>query len=148
MNEKTTDELAHEIHAATDITDYLTKNRQGLLSQSLSEHLTALLAEKHMIPADVVRGSNIDRVYLYQIFDGKKKPSRDKLIAIAFGLRLSVEEAQKLLKISCNRELYPRDERDALILFALQKQESLWDTNVLLTGHGLETLGISKSESL
>lgn len=148
MNEKTTDELAHEIHAATDITDYLTKNRQELLSQSLSEHLTALLAEKKFTRADVVHGSNLDRAYLYQIFDGKKKPSRDKLIAIAFGLRLSVEEAQKLLKISCNRELYARDERDALILFALEKQDNLLNTNVLLNNHGLETLGITKKESL
>lgn len=148
MNEKTTDELALEIHAATDIADYLTKNKQELLSQNLPEHLEALLAEKKLTRADVVRGSNLDRVYLYQIFDGKKKPSRDKLIAIAFGLRLSVEEAQKLLKISCNRELYARDERDALILFALEKQDNLLNTNVLLNNHGLETLGITKKESL
>ncbi len=54
-----------------------------------------------------------------RIFAGEKIPSRDKLIALAFGLRLSEEETIKLLKISGNRELYARDERDALILFAL-----------------------------
>lgn len=141
---KTTDELNHEIKAATDIEDYLSKNRENLLTCSLSDHLNLLLLQKNLSRADVVRGSLLDRAYVYQIFSGDRMPSRDKLIAIAFGLRLSDGEAQKLLKLSGNRELYARDERDALILFSLQRGKTIFEVNELLYSHRLPVLGTTK----
>lgn len=142
MELKTTDELNHEIKAATNIEDFLTRNKKNMLTQSLSEHLNTLLSQKGISRADVVRGSLLDRAYVYQIFSGEKKPSRDKLIAIAFGLCLSDEETQKMLKMSGNRELYVRDERDAIILFALQRKKTILETNELLLSHGFTLLGV------
>lgn len=141
MNIKTTDELNHEIKSATDIEDFLKKNKEHLLTDSLPEHLNLLLLQKGISRADVVRGSLLDRAYVYQIFSGEKVPSRDKLIAIAFGLCLSDDETQKMLKLSGNRELYARDERDALILFGLQGKKNIFEINELLIGHGLTALG-------
>lgn len=141
MESKSTSELIHEIKASTDVEDYLIKNKNHLLTQCLSEHLNLLLAEKGLRIADVVRNSLLDRVYVYQIFSGKKTPSRDKLIALAFGLCLSDEETQKLLKLSGNRELYARDERDVLILFALQREKTIFEVNELLFSHDLTPLG-------
>ncbi len=141
MEAKTTEELRHEIKAATDIEDYLKSNEKELIKCTLSEHLNALLSEKEIKKADVVRGSLLNRAYVYQIFSGEKTPSRNKLIAIAFGLGLSGAETQTLLKISGNRELYARDERDAIILFALQRNKSIFETNNLLFDHDFETLG-------
>lgn len=141
MEIKTTDELNHEIKSATDIEDFLTKNKAHFLTGTLTEHLNTLLVQKGISRADVVRGSLLDRAYVYQIFSGEKTPSRDKLIAIAFGMRLSDEETQKMLKISSNRELYAKDERDAIILFALQKKKNIFEINELLTGHNLAFLG-------
>jgi hypothetical protein len=144
MRSKTTDELNHEIKAATNIEDFMAKNRWHMLKQSLPEHLNALLAQKGINRAAVVRRSLLDRAYAYQIFSGEKTPSRDKLIAMAFGLCLSDDEAQKMLKLSGNRELYSNDQRDALILFALQQRMSVFDINDLLSSHGLNTLGAPK----
>lgn len=142
MKSKSTEELNHEIKIATNIDDYLKENKVNMLSQRLPEHLTLLLEKKRISRADVVRGSLLDRAYVYQIFSGEKKPSRDKLIALAFGLCLSDEETQKMLKLSCNRELYARDERDALILFALQQQKTVFETNEILTDHNMTLLGV------
>lgn len=141
MEFRSTDELTHEIKNSTDVEDYLKKNKKHLLTQCLSEYLNMLLSEKELSRADVVRNSLLDRVYVYQIFSGKKTPSRDKLIALAFGLCLSDEETQKLLKLSGNRELYARDERDVLILFALQKKKTIFEVNELLFSHNFTTLG-------
>lgn len=141
MEYKSTDELIHEITNSTDVEDYIKKNEKHLLSQCLSEHLNMLLSEKNLSRADVVHNSLLDRVYVYQIFSGKKTPSRDKLIALAFGLCLSDEETQKLLKLSGNRELYARDERDVLILFALQRKKTIFEVNELLFSHNFTTLG-------
>lgn len=144
MNEKTTDELKHEITTATDIEDYLTENKEHLLKNTLAEHLHMLLAQKKLRRADVIRGSLLGRAYVYRIFAGDKIPSRDKLIALSFGLKLSAEETQKLLKISGNRELYARDERDALLLFALQRNRNIMDANGMLLDHGLAVLDTAK----
>ena len=141
MEYKSTDELTHEIKNSTDVEDYLKKNEKQLLTQRLSEYLNMLLSEKEISRADVVRNSLLDRVYVYQIFSGKKTPSRDKLIALAFGLCLSDGETQKLLKLSGNRELYARDERDVLILFALQRKKTIFEVNELLFSHNFPTLG-------
>lgn len=142
MEKKTTDELRHEIKAATDIEDYLNSNKEELALRSLTQYLDALLSRKGINKAEVVRGSLLSRAYVYQIFSGEKMPSRDKLIALAFGLHLSEEEAQALLKVSKNQELYARDRRDAVILFALQRNMPIFKANELLFEHGLETLGV------
>lgn len=141
MNEKSTEELRHEIKAATDIEDYLKSNKESLTVCNLPEYLNIMLLQKGITKADVVRDSLMTRSYVYQIFSGEKTPLRDKLISIAFGLHLSDEEAQTMLKISKNRELYARDERDAIILFALQRNKSVCETNDLLFDHGFEMLG-------
>lgn len=141
METKTTEELRNEIRAASDIEDYLTSNRENLILPNLSRHLNLLLSRKGLSKAEVVRGSQLSRAYVYQIFSGQKTPSRDKLIALAFGLRLSCEETEELLKTSKNQKLYARDKRDAVILFALQRSKTILEANDLLFDNGLETLG-------
>lgn len=144
MKEKSTDELRHEIKTATDIEDYLAKNSTYLLKDSLPEHLHMLLSRKNLSRADVIRGSLLGRAYVYRIFAGDKTPSRDKLIALAFGLQLSDTETQKMLKLSGNRELYARDGRDALILYALQKNMTIMDVNSMLFEHEFAVLDTAK----
>ena len=144
MEYKSTDELNHEIKAATDFEDYITNNKESLITTRLSAHLNMLLSQKGLKVADVIRGSLLGRAYVYQIFAEDKNPSRDKLIALAFGLHLSDAETQKMLKISGNRELYARDERDALILFSIQRKKSILETNELLIDHGFNVLDTIK----
>lgn len=137
-------ELVNEIKNTTNIEDYLGKNKDYLLTHSLSEHLNMLLSQKGISRADVVRNSLLDRTYVYQIFSGEKTPSRDKLIAIAFGLKLSDDETQQMLKLSGNRELYAKDKRDAVILFSLHHKKTIYETNDLLFQHELILLGTPK----
>ncbi|MBQ6888535.1 MAG: helix-turn-helix transcriptional regulator [Lachnospiraceae bacterium] len=124
-----------------DIDTYLQQNKENMIPHNLPIHLELLLEQKGLTKADVVRGSQLNRKYVYQIFSGEKTPSRDKLIAIAFGLGLSDEQTQTMLKLSGNRELYVRDERDAIILFSLQRKKTIFETNELLYNHGFTVLG-------
>lgn len=142
METKTTEELQHEIKSAASIDTFLQDNRENLIQYDLPGHLNALLSQKNISKADVVRGSLLSHAYVYQLFSGEKTPSRDTLIALAFGLRLSDTEAQALLKASKNRELYPRDERDAVILYSLQRGLSILEANDLLYGHEYKLLGV------
>ena len=137
---KTTDELAHEISRSDNILDYFAENRSEMQLGSLPEYLENWLKQRGWSKADVVRRSNLNKAYVYQIFLGKKYPSRDKVIALAFGLELDDKEVQVLLKQAGYRELYPRDPRDALLLYAIGHHQNIIDANELLYDHNIEVL--------
>lgn len=61
-----------------------------------------------------------------------RTPKRDKLLALAFGLRLDLDETQRMLKIGGAGALYPRIKRDSVIIFAIKERLSLIDCNELL----------------
>ena len=137
---KTTDELVNEISSSGNILDYFAENREEMQLGSLPEYLEDWLKKQGCSKADVVRKSNLNKAYVYQIFLGKKYPSRDKVIALAFGLRLDDKEIQILLKQAGYRELYPRDPRDALLLYAIGHHKGIIDANELLYDHNIEVL--------
>lgn len=137
---KTTDELVHEIKSTQNILDYMERNQQEMHLNTLSESLNNWLKKKNLSRADVVKNSNLHKGYVYQIFSGKKFPSRDKVIALAFGLKLNVDETQTLIKQAGYRELYPRDSKDALLLFAISQEKDIIEANTMLYDHNLEVL--------
>ncbi len=139
-NHISTAAMSYDLLQAEDIDDYLERNRDNMLSADFSNYLNNLLNETNTSIAEVVRGSGLDRTYTYQIFNGRKKASRDHLIAIAFGFGLDLEETQKMLKASGNRELYVRDERDAIIFLAVRDRKTVTELNIDLYENGLETL--------
>ncbi|HWR30381.1 MAG TPA: XRE family transcriptional regulator, partial [Negativicutes bacterium] len=81
-----------------------------------------------------------NKTYAYHVFSGEKNPSRDKVIALGFGFQMSVEDMQRLLRFSGNRALYPRDKRDSVIRFAVNKAKDIISCNVLLNDLGLNVL--------
>ena len=103
----------------------------------LHTYLNDIFAEKEISPSQCIRNSGLDRTYCYQIFSGRKLPSRDKVLALCFGLSLDVEDTQLLLK---STQLYPRNERDSIIIFALQRNASILEANELLLDLGYEIL--------
>ena len=137
---KSTDDLANEIKESNNILDFLAENHEEMQLGGLPQYLEEWLREKNLSKADVVRQSNLNRAYVYQIFSGRKYPSRDKVIALAFGLGLTSEETQALLKQAGYRELYPRDPRDALLLHSLSRGQTIIEANELLYDHNIEVL--------
>lgn len=132
LKEKSTEEMWNEIKSADDYESFSVNNSEVFTSADISACLNNLLAEKNMPLKEAVKRSGLDRTYAYHIFSGKKIPSRDKLIAIAFGMNLSLDETQTLLKRTRNRPLYPKDERDSIIIYALLNNKQLDITNETL----------------
>lgn len=139
-NAVSTDELENELSEISDISDYIDKNSGEFINEKLSEYLNELLKKRNMEQSEVIKASGLNRVYAYQIFEGKKNPSRDKILALSFGMKLNFGETQKLLKAACVRPLYARDERDAIIIFAVKKGQSVIDANLLLEEHGFKSI--------
>jgi len=133
--DKSTDELMNTLHSKPDADHYLKENDSELLHMTLTELLISYLISKNLEKADVIRDSGLDRTYSYQIFNGLHKPSRDKLLCLAFGLHLTVPETQQLLKTAQMAPLYPRIKRDVLILEALFQGKDIGCCNRNLEKH-------------
>ncbi len=139
--QKTTEMLINELKNAKKVDKFVTENMAEMQSLSLSAYLRELLAKYELEKSDVFRRAGMsDNNYGYELFrNDDKKASRDKLIRICIGFPLTVEESQKVLRCGKVRPLYPRDERDAYILFALNKGYTMDELNDLLYEHQLET---------
>ena len=89
----------------------------------------------------VIHRAWIDRTYGYQLFNGTRKPSRDKAIQLAIGFELNVDQTQELLRAAEKNTLEPRKKRDAAVLFCLAREMDVENTQKLLERHELEPLG-------
>ena len=139
---KSTDDLMNILKQAPSVDDYFVQNDSEIFFGSLSEMIDYFLARKNLTKADVVNGSGINKGYCYEIMSGKstKNISRDKVIMLCFGLKLTVDEAQQLLKKSGYAPLYARDTRDSIIIFSLENHINIVSTNIKLGEYNLEIL--------
>ena len=137
---KSTEQLMNELKNASDIAEFVNKNQDEMLDLSLSEYLRQLLEKYNLEKSDVFRRAKMtESNYGYELFrDDSKKASRDKLIQICVGFPLTIEETQEVRRYGKVRTLYPRDERDAYVLFALKNGYDMAQLNDLLFAHGLK----------
>ena len=115
---------------------FLDDHEIDFLSLNLPQYLSLLLERHQLSKQDVLTASNLDRSLAYQIFSGYRNPSRNALISIAIGMHLTLPETQRLLKIAQRGELYPKNRRDAAILFAIFHHMDIIETELLLDSIG------------
>lgn len=99
-----------------------------------------IIIAKGLDNKEIIEKSNINRVYFYHLLSGKRKPSRDKIIQLAFGLSLDFVETQRLLKLSKMNELYSRVKRDAIFIYGLNNNMSIVELELLLDEEGVDLL--------
>ena len=136
-----TSELLHRLLRAVNIRQFIRQNGKNMDVPRFHDYITRLSREKQMLPASVIKNSGIDRTFGYQIFSGKRTPSRDKVIQLAFGFGLDYEETQELLKIARRSALYPKMLRDAVLIHALSNGLTLIDAQAALFELSLPLLG-------
>ncbi|MDR3331233.1 MAG: hypothetical protein LBT08_01265 [Synergistaceae bacterium] len=132
---KSTKELLHEIASEENILSYLEKNEGDLLDETAEEYLRRKMLEKNLAVADIARRSSHGD-YVYKVFSGRRRASRDILVAIAFGMSMTADETQTLLRLSGTARLDPRAPRDAVALHALLKKRDLMYLNDILFDMG------------
>ncbi|MBO5351759.1 MAG: hypothetical protein J6A77_00515 [Lachnospiraceae bacterium] len=138
--EKTTEELLNELKQAKVLGEFITENEQEFEYCSLSEILTQMLEQYKKSRIDVIKAARLDYTYGYQIFDGKKRPRREKLLQLAFGFPLSLEDTNRMLMAGGVNSLYIRNKRDVICMYCLHKGMTLEECNSYLYQMEEETL--------
>jgi len=137
---KDTMTLQSELRHSENVEQFMEANQSEFDLLSMAEYLNELLKKYKVEKSDVVKRGGFTGTYLYHIFDGTKNPSRDKLIQLALGFPLTVEETQKLLRLGGYAELYVRDSRDAFLMFGIEKKYELAEVNELLYKNQKKTI--------
>ena len=77
------------------------------------------------------------------MINGRKIPSRDKIIRLALALGLSLDECQTALKFCGRSQLYPRIKRDSIIIHGINRKLSIYEVSDKLLSLGEEDLKIT-----
>ena len=113
-----TQELLNRLETEDDIALFFKENEGEFLTIDLRELLNELVAHTELNQSDIVRKSG-QGDYVYKVFNGDRKPSRDILIGIAIGMNLTFKETQFVLRIAKQAALDPRDKRDSILIYSI-----------------------------
>lgn len=120
MDERPTEELMNTLLQTRNIKSYLEENQDRFVTETFGEYYIKILEKHGVTKSEAIRRSGIDVNYGYQILrDFKKKPSRDLVLCLSFGAKMTVLEAQRALRLASLPILYPKNRRDSILLYAL-----------------------------
>ena len=132
-NEKPqTVEILEAIRKAKNIQDFTRQYIDAFMDVTFKDYLNNLLVSRGLKKSAIIKASGVSDSYAFQIFQGYKNPSRDKLLALAVAMKLSYDECQRLLKLAGVNELYAKNRRDAIVIFGLERSLSVPQLNDLL----------------
>ena len=127
-----TDILNDKLFKSRDFKEFIKNNEDHIRTDSFNHFLYDLILQSGLKNTEIFVRSGIGESYGYQLLNGNRQPSRDKIIQLAIGLKLSVEKTNQMLRLAEKGELYVKNKRDAVVMFSLINNYDLIDTNVLL----------------
>jgi len=135
-----TEILKSKVMNSTNISQFIAEHKSSIQSTNFCDSLHNYLDIKQIKNADFFSRSGLTESYGYQLLNGKRQPSRDKVIQSSIGLSLSISETNRLLKYAEKSELYVKNKRDTIIIFALNNKMNLIEINDLLDCENCEIL--------
>ena len=134
---RTLSKALEKIHMSEEADQFIEKHSQSDFAY-FYEYL------KELTTAEVITRSGVNKNYVYNILNGdKKKPGRDKILALCIGARMSYSETQRALEIGNVAPLYPKDERDVRIAVGINSGAGdVMKINLILDEYGLEPINV------
>ena len=127
---------ACEIEESEDLDDIL----GDIYTDTFGKHLQKLINKKGLKNSQVYAAANISKQYFSKLLKGQVKPSKEKVLALAVGLRLNMDEAEDFLRLA-GYAFSPISQTDTVVAFFLKKQEyNVAMIDIVLFDYGLDTL--------
>lgn len=143
MNRDKTVELMsvlNNIENESCLDEFLKITKENFSDLGLPGFFEGVCKEKNISKSLLIKNSEIDRTYGYQILNGSKKPSRDKILQLCISANLTLNHSNKALKLGNVGELYPKNPRDSIIIFGINKKLDIFKIDELLYSRNFETL--------
>ena len=141
--QKDTSEIVKQLQLSPDFQSFYQENRDYMVDKTLAQLLEQLLQQTGISKAKAIKNAETSEIYGYHIFAGSRIPERGKVLALAIGMGLKLEQVQQLLKAAGYSPLYVKRPFDSVVLYGIMKNMSVAQINELLYDYGMETLGQS-----
>jgi hypothetical protein len=115
--------------------------KEHLVQRSIRDYFQHLLAAHGVALSETVSGADLDKDFGRQILTGERRTRKDNYIKLGIAIGLNFHETQSLLKFMQTGQLYILRQRDAAIMFCIQRKYNLMDTQLMLDTYGYEPLG-------
>lgn len=113
---------------------------KGIYTDSFEKHLQKLINKKGFKNSEVYAAANISKQYFSKLLKGQVKPSKEKVLALAVGLRLNMDETIDFLKLA-GYALSPISQTDAIVEYFIENEEySVMKIDIVLFDYGLDPL--------
>ena len=133
--------LLRKLKTTRNIRNFVRKHEAYMETITFDAYIRDLCAHRGALPAHIIAASGIDRVFGHQIFSGVRRPSRDKVLQLAFGFELDYDGVQQLLKVARKSALHPKIKRDAVIIYMINQEMDLEYAQRMLVELSLPRLG-------
>lgn len=138
---KNTSELLNELNAQNaDLSEYLETNPDNFINENIKEFWDEKIEKSGSTKSNIINKSDFSYCYFYDIINGRKIPSKDKIIRLILAMKLSFDDCQDALRISGKSALYPKIKRDSILIYSINNLLSIYEANDLLLQYGEEPL--------
>ena len=136
--ERLTEELLNRLRASARPEAYLDEG--VTIDRTLPDYLEKLRAAKGLKRSEIIRASDVNATFVYDVFKGKSRLGRDNAIMLALGMGCTLLETQRLLRLDGVAELWPKVRRDAIIIWCINHGFTRLQTDEELYRLGEKTL--------
>ena len=134
----TTDELTNKLKECDDIDIFMQKNVSEFDEKAFNKYLSELARRGDVNGSKLAIESDIAVAYSYTLLSGRSTaPGRDIILKLAFGLKLGIDETNRLLTLGGVAPLRSKVRRDSIIIFSIDKGMPLEQVNELLLHYDL-----------
>ncbi|WP_026525007.1 macro domain-containing protein [Butyrivibrio sp. MB2005] len=113
---------------------------KGMYTDSFEKHLQQLINKKGLKNSEIYTAANISKQYFSKLLKGQVKPSKEKVLSLAVGLRLNLDETVDFLKLA-GYALSPISQTDVVVkYFIVRGDYSVMKIDIALFDYGLEPL--------
>ena len=147
ISENDNDELYYESqlrsHKHTESHKYsksLEESLKKIHKYSFAGYLQQLINKKGMKNSEVYATANITKQYFSKLINGKVNPSKEKVIALAIGLHLNMDETKDILKIA-GYAFSPFSQTDTVVKYFINNKDyNVIKLDILLYDFGLDPI--------
>ena len=147
IGEDDNDELYYESqsrsHKHTESHKYsksLEESLKKIHKYSFAGYLQQLINKKGMKNSEVYATANITKQYFSKLINGKVNPSKEKVIALAIGLHLNMDETKDILKIA-GYAFSPFSQTDTVVKYFINNKDyNVIKLDILLYDFGLDPI--------
>lgn len=138
---KTTTELLRELkRQSCSLNEYLHTHEDNFIVEDIKLFWDELIEIKGYSKSNIINKADFSYCYFYEVINGRKMPTKDKVVRLALAMKMNMDECQEALKISGRSPLYPKVRRDSILIYAVEKQLSIMQCNILLEKNNEEGL--------